>query len=691
MRPVGKEKDTAMSFCKYEKLVFALVLGVIVTQSANAGVWLDIQSEDENGIAVQGFNQQLNWLDRQNDLNANLDPWMGMRVFLKWGQIPYQGDRQDPDNIQYDFSNIVDLLNAAYYRDDNRRYQILLTVSDKLWIYQRNGVYRFYGGALPKFYAEDLREGDWEENARIPGDSDKYILANEDINDDDVADNLRFAVANSHTNTAPARKYSALRWNSHIYSLWLEFWRQLADFSYTENGMSKKLRDHPALYAIITPESSLAGINHKGSELNAIGYIGAQSYSDLLLAQATVMNGYFPNLPVISSINWISEDQGSEQAPYYQNLLGDELSSMNLDGNSFGWFAQDLRIDAHMGKSSYENIVYPEFNKFSRSMRYAMITGDTYKNSRFSAASVEDKASELVNFASTVDVGHLVFLNREQGQGAGVNSEIFSLISSAAANDYSFLASTKLSMVSAVVYEGANANRVAVSLSGRASNISANDFYISIEGRELSVIQGERHPTDSSRIWLTLSDRVYEGEEVVLHYYGNGTVVDDDNNGLLFGQLEVLNHTTMEQDLAPGMQNVVVYEGEHANRLALRVSEVVANVSEVGFSVSVDGHDRTILSVRAHPTDLTKIWLTLVDRVYEGDDVIVSYDGSGTVVDVGGNHLLSGRLEASNRTIKISEPALRLQSGVVYKGEHANRLALTLSKAISNVSAAGFF
>jgi hypothetical protein len=442
-----------MYFGRYGKLVFALVLGVmIIAQGANAGVWMDIQSEDENGIDLQVFNRQLSWLDGQNELNANLDPWMGMRVFLKWGQIPYLGDQYDPDNVQYDFSNVVDLLNAAYYRGDNRRYQVLLTVSDTLCIYQHNGEYRFYGGALPKFYAEALRQGNWEADASMAGDSDKYILANEDINNDNVPDDLRFAVANSHTNSGPARKYSTVRWNSHIYSLWLEFWRQLADYSYTENGVSKKLKDHPALFAIITPESSLTGIDHKESELTAISYVGAQSYSDLLLAQATVLNGYFSGLPIISSINWISEDQGSEQAPYYQNLLGDELSSMNLGSNSFGWFAQDLRLDAHMGKNSYENIVYPEFTKFSRSMRYAMITGDTYNNSRFSTVSVEDKAAELVNFASAIDIGHLVFLNREEGKGPGVNGEIFSLIATAVGNDYSFLASTQLSMDSAVVY-----------------------------------------------------------------------------------------------------------------------------------------------------------------------------------------------------------------------------------------------
>jgi hypothetical protein len=311
-----------------------------------SGVWLDIQSEDENGIGLQGFNRQLNWLDGQNDLNANLDPWMGMRIFLKWGQIPYQGEQNQPDGIRYDFANLVALLNAAYHRGNKRSYRILLTVSDKLWIYQRNGDYRFYGGALPKFYAQDLRGGDWQNNASIPGDSEKYILFNEDLNNDndDEPDELRFAVANSHTNSAPARKYSVVRWNSHINRLWLEFWRQLADFTYTENGVSKKLKDHPALYAIITPESSLAGITHKGSELESIGYEGAQAYADLLLSQATVLNSYFPDLPIISSINWISEASGRVSAPYYQNYLGDELSSMNRDSDRFGWFAQDLRL-----------------------------------------------------------------------------------------------------------------------------------------------------------------------------------------------------------------------------------------------------------------------------------------------------------------------------------------------------------
>ncbi|MEW8440606.1 MAG: hypothetical protein AB2689_20855, partial [Candidatus Thiodiazotropha taylori] len=353
--------------------------------------------EGDNGIDPQALNPKLNWLDQQNDLNPNIDPWVGMRLYLTWGEIPFTGDKNDPTAIRYDFSSIVELLNAAYYRGGNRSYKLALTVSDKLWIFQHNGSYKYHPCALPRFYAQSLGGGDWANSGVIPDGSTKLILAHEDENGDGVSDNLRFAVANSHSNNTAARKYSVVRWNEHIRNLWYDLWYQCANYSYNEQGVEKKLKDHPALHGIITPESSLSGITHNNNELSEIGYVGADAYAELMLVQAKVLNDYFSTLPIISSINWISEDTTSRPAPYYQKYLGNSLSAMNQGSDTYGWFAQDLRLDGHMGKSSYENNVYPEFVKFSKSLRYAMITGDTYNNSHFSSTSNEGKARELVD------------------------------------------------------------------------------------------------------------------------------------------------------------------------------------------------------------------------------------------------------------------------------------------------------
>ncbi|MES9972421.1 MAG: hypothetical protein ABW092_20500, partial [Candidatus Thiodiazotropha sp.] len=652
---------------------------LLISNSVYAGVWLNLEGND--GIDLQTFNSKLNWLDQQNDRNPNVDPWQGMRVYLTWGEIPYTGDKNNPDAIQYDFSNLVDLLNTAHYRGDKRSYQIALTVSDKLWVFQHNAVYPYKPGALPRFYAESMGSGDWTNDSVIPDGSSKLILAHEDENGDGAADNLRFAVANSHTNSSAARKYSVVRWNPHIKNLWYRFWQQLAHYTYLENGIQKALKDHPALHGIITPESSLSGINHNNSELNAIGYTGADAYADLMLDQAIALNRAFTSVPIISSINWISENASSRSAPYYQQYLGDQLSSMNQSSGAYGWFAQDLRFDAQMGKSSYENNVYPEFDKFESSLRYAMITGDTYNNSQFSSTSAQGKANELMDFANTLGIGHLLFLNQEQGQGPGINAEAFNLIAAAYSADYSFMPVIRPSMTSAAVYEGPHANRIAVTLSDAAGNLSAMDFSVTIDTRLATISNVARHPTDSSKIWLSLAARVYAGDEIEVAYGGTNLQV---------GAVAVTNYTTSLFDPPPAMQSAIVYEGIHADRIALSLSEAVENVSEDGFSIFINGQATTISRCVEHPSDPSRIWIYLADRIYLGEETELHYDGSGRVVDAGGNDLVAGRFTVVNRTTSEYDPAPIMQSAIVYKGSHENRLAVTVSEAVNDVHKRGF-
>jgi len=523
------------------RLSAAVAALVAFSPEVFSGVWLNMEDANHNGISLQSFNNKLNWLDSQNDRNPNLDPWVGMRVYLTWGEIPYTGDKSKPATVRYDFSHLVDLLNAAYNRND-RHYKVALTISDKLWAFdpQGDGTYNYAPGALPRFYAEDLGAGDWVNSAVRPSGSNKTILVHEDENKDGVADDLRFAVADSNTNSHPVRKYSTTRWNPQIQALWFDFWKQLANYTYIDNGVSKKLKNHPALHSIITPESSISGINHDINELNTIGYVGAQAYSDYLRDQAQKLAADFPAVRVLSSINWISENTKTKLMPFYQNYLGDQLSGFNQSLDQCGWFAQDLRLDADMDNASYENLVYPEFAKFDKSLRYVMITGDTYNNSTFTSKTTKGKAKELLTFADDKGVGQLFFLQQSQG----ANTEIFNLIASANYGDYSFLPAVAPTMLRADMYEGAHADRITLLVSEPVSQVSAAGFTVSVNGRAATITDAVIHPTDATKIWVTLATRVYQGDLVKMAYSGMGSTVDGDDNKLEEGAVVVTNHTT---------------------------------------------------------------------------------------------------------------------------------------------------
>ncbi|MES9979489.1 MAG: hypothetical protein ABW107_12150, partial [Candidatus Thiodiazotropha sp. 6PLUC5] len=511
-----------------------------------------------------------------------------------------------------------------------------------LWVFQQNGGYDYAPGALPRFLAEDLGEGDWINSVVTPNGSNKTILKDEDEDNDGVSDNLRFAVANSKTNSNPARKYSAVRWNPKIKELWGEFWYQLANYSYTEDGVTKKLGDHPALYSIITQESSLSGIYHNIDELDAIGYIGPQQYSEALLEQSIELSSYFVAVPILNNINWISENVANKLAPYYQQYLGDQLSSLNQTSNSHGWFAQDLRIDEYMGISSYQNIVYPEFSKFDKSMRYAMITGDTYKNSHFTSSTNQGKAQELIELASQLSIGHLLFLNQSQQQGSSTNSEIFNLIASADYDDYSFLPEAIPNLLSAVVNEGSDANRIVLTASNRVNNISSSGFSIKVDGQPATITHIQRDPADPTKIWVTLSDRIYKGEIVEIIY---------DGNELQNSQIAATNKCTVSPDPNPSMVKSYVYEGAHPDRIALFISEPVKkHVTSTGFSVAIDGQAASIINLVRHPTESARLWITLSNRINPGEIVLITYAGNGTIEDISGHELDAGTIRVTNKT-----------------------------------------
>ncbi|MBW9267969.1 MAG: hypothetical protein K1563_16760 [Candidatus Thiodiazotropha sp. (ex. Lucinisca nassula)] len=99
------------------------------------------------------------------------------------------------------------------------------------------------------------------------------------------------------------------------------------------------------------------------------------------------------------------------------------------------------------------------------------------------------------------------------------------------------------------------------------------------------------------------------------------------------------------------MQSAIIYEGSYANRIALTISEQVSGVSNSnGFSVTVEGQTATISNVAPHPTDSSKIWITISNRVYSGEVVNLAYADAGSIVDNAGNALVSDSIIVTNST-----------------------------------------
>jgi hypothetical protein len=175
-------------------------------------------------------------------------------------------------------------------------------------------------------------------------------------------------------------------------------------------------------------------------------------------------------------------------------------------------------------------------------------------------------------------------------------------------------------------------------------------FSVTIEGRMATLTQSRAHPSDPTKLWLYLSDRIHTGEEVELSYDGGGTIQDSAGYSLIAGHIAVNNQTTEIADPAPSMLTAIVYSGSHANRIALTISEAVNQVSKPGFIVKVNGSRVSILEVRRHPTDSAKLWITLSDQIAPGERVILRYNGRGTVEDSAGNGLEAGVVEVTNAT-----------------------------------------
>ncbi len=450
-----------MKNSKYKHRILGLLLSlfsIFLAPNSYAGVWLNLEVggnwETDEGLAK--FNSELDtslkFLDEQNNRNDdtsdpstlenNFENWLGIRVYLTWGEVPHGTDTITGIE-KYNFTNLV----TAFDKIDNSGYKAILTISDKSWIFSKelenktqinceNGgdiwagskCYTFTGqyhpGATPEFYSKEgkLGEGDWKNQVKIAKDNRGNKIGSKSLLSEGnqimceetstptcngmayTGKDFRFAVAGSNTNSKEARKYSTIRWEPHIKQHWFDFWT-----AFGADDVSK----HSALFAVITPESSFAGIGHDNPNklreadeneqlLEFIGYNGIDSgtvkYKEYLVDQAIHLRDSLA-VPVINSINWIPEYgqlELSNRAPKLHKSLASIFKNEHV-----GWFAQDLRFDSSGGakNNSYQESVYPQFSLIPERLRFGMITNDTYNTSisipgfRNNRISINEKAN----------------------------------------------------------------------------------------------------------------------------------------------------------------------------------------------------------------------------------------------------------------------------------------------------------
>ncbi len=177
-----------------------------------------------------------------------------------------------------------------------------------------------------------------------------------------------------------------------------------------------------------------------------------------------------------------------------------------------------------------------------KSMTFSMITGDTYKNSKFS--NPQNYAQELLNLADGIGVGHLVFLQEKQKvNGVDQNDDVFNLIESSLSSDYSFLGGEF-----EITSQWLNGQGKIILNANNGSNLvsyAEDGFTVLVEDASSGVYQAVeitnlvKHSTKNNRIVLTVAGGLTSADKVVVKYNSRvvNAVVDQDGNRL--GEFEV--------------------------------------------------------------------------------------------------------------------------------------------------------
>ncbi|MEE9494727.1 MAG: SdrD B-like domain-containing protein [Gammaproteobacteria bacterium] len=407
---------------------YLLFFGFLYSSPLLAGTWINVETIklDNFGVSIDTV---FDWLDEQGQANANKpNPWSGIKLTLTWNELWRPGS---PANV-YDFSRIQSIMDKAIA--GNRNYKVLLSISDKYWVFQdTDGTWPTdRGGAISPSLKSTVNDC----NPALPGCAyfdagiGGFQFRTYSTNGKEIGDNGE---------TLYVKKYMAKRWLKTVQNEWFRLWTQIAHSS---------IATHPALYGIVTPESSIAGIrNTEIDKLKQVGYPvkpdgtsdGAQ-YALQLIRQARRLKELLSNTPVIilNNINWIPPNRkpggGYHIDTVVDTLIQDE-SAAPVKDKVFGLFAQDIANNL-----SYTRMVYPQLAKLAKNdhLKFGMITGESFRNFSRPKEQLLDLASQLLAQNPDAKVGHLLF-NEGHDMRQDNYRPLINAINLAVPGQYSFL------------------------------------------------------------------------------------------------------------------------------------------------------------------------------------------------------------------------------------------------------------
>jgi hypothetical protein len=310
---------------------------------SKTGLWLRIDEK-------QGLDGAIDLLRRRNERYTGAGrkaPWVGLLFSQTWGQIELAAGKLDLGPVR----QVLDRAQAA-------GFGVVVQVSDKAWQYKAGDV--GYAPAVP----QDLDKG--------AVDRDRFEGCEGGV----CQDAVRYASMQDMTKKGrkgdAVRKYVAKRWK--LEDRWFAMWIALG----------QGIGQHPALAAVLTPESALALPDR--SALDRVGYPGGDWFIQFLLTQARTMRRAFrPEVQVVSNINLVPPDNARNLPRVVEQLQREDLSI----------WAQDL----NPGGGAYRSL-YPLLDRFPVERRWAMVTNTSTVG-----------PAEMIRFAQSLGIGNLAFLS----------------------------------------------------------------------------------------------------------------------------------------------------------------------------------------------------------------------------------------------------------------------------------------
>lgn len=263
----------------------------------------------------------------------------------------------EPQQGVYDFSALRTALDWCRAAD----LKFALKVNDKGWQY-------------PPFKADYIQPWPAELSLTEPLEFNNAHIAQGEFG---------YCVQRSHSQV-----YVPKRWHPEVRSAYRQMIRTLVS----------ELGNHPAWYALLSPETSLGIRSERLAESRSIGYPGPQAYADLIIDTAQALKGLLKGPRLFWALNWIPPDKD----PVHHNRVAQALATAGVGLEA---------VDIWPASRAYTRLVYPQLPRFPRELTWTNITGETVS----SGLSLD----EALKFARMLDIGHLGAMQQPAKAGFG--------------------------------------------------------------------------------------------------------------------------------------------------------------------------------------------------------------------------------------------------------------------------------